>query len=82
MVERCCLLLTATKTKKICDKAVDNYPHILEFVPDCFPIQKMCDKALSTYPSSMQFASECYKTQEMFGKAVDICPFVFDFLPD
>ena len=75
MVERCCLLLTATKTKKICNKAVDNYPH-------CFPIQKMCDKALSTYPSSMQFASECYKTQEMFGKAVDICPFVFDFLPD
>ena len=26
---------------KMRNKAVDNYPHALEFVPDCFKTQKM-----------------------------------------
>ena len=26
---------TATKIKNMCYKAVDNYPHALEFVPEC-----------------------------------------------
>ena len=23
------------RNKKMCNKAVDNYPHVLEFVPEC-----------------------------------------------
>ena len=32
------------KNQKMYDKAVDNYPHALEFVPDCYMTQEMCDK--------------------------------------
>ena len=28
----------------MCDKAVDNYAHALEFVPECYNTQEMCDK--------------------------------------
>ena len=28
-----------------CNEAVDNYPHVLEFVPKCYKTQKMCDKS-------------------------------------
>ena len=30
----------------MCNKAVDNYSHALEFVPECYKTQKMCDKAI------------------------------------
>ena len=33
----------------MCDKTGDNYPHVLEFVPDCYMTQKMCDKAVHTH---------------------------------
>ena len=32
------------KNQKMCDKAVDNYPHALDFVPDCYVTQEICDK--------------------------------------
>ena len=32
----------------MCDKAVDNYSHVLEFAPDCYEALKMCDKAVDT----------------------------------
>ena len=37
----------------MCNKAVDNYPHALEFVSECYKTQKMCDKAVNTYPSTI-----------------------------
>ena len=39
---------------EMCHKAVDNYVHGLEFVPDCFKTQKMCSGAVDTYPSTTQ----------------------------
>ena len=48
----------------MCNKAVDNYPYALEFVPECFMTQKMCDKAVNTYPSTIKFVPECIMTQE------------------
>ena len=38
----------------MCNKAVDNYPHALEFVPECYTTQKICDKAFNTYPSVLK----------------------------
>ena len=29
------------KNKEICNKAVDNYPHALEFAPGCYKTQRM-----------------------------------------
>ena len=39
----------------MCDKAVDNYAHALQFVPNCYKIQKMCNKSVDTHASAMQF---------------------------
>ena len=70
------------KNQKMCNKAVDNYPHELEYFPHCFKTQKMCNKAVDTYLSAMQFFPECCKTQKMCDKAVDTCPFMFDSVLD
>ena len=43
----------------MCDKAVDNCPHALEFVPECYKTQKMCDKAVDTDPSTIECVSKC-----------------------
>ena len=40
------------------DRAVDNYAHELEFVPDCCKTQNMCNKAVNTYPFTIRFVSE------------------------
>ena len=31
--------------RKMRDKAVDNYPHTLEFLPECYETQEICNKA-------------------------------------
>ena len=49
------------KNQEMCNKAVDNYPHALEFVSECYMTQKMCDKAVSTYPSTMKIVPEYFK---------------------
>ena len=38
----------------MCNKAVDNYPHALEFLPECFRTHKTCEKAVNTYPPKTQ----------------------------
>ena len=32
----------------MCNQAVDNYAHALEFVPELYKTQEMCDKAANT----------------------------------
>ena len=39
----------------MCNKAVDNYPHALEFVPEYFMSQEMCDKVVNTRSSTIKF---------------------------
>ena len=65
-----------------CDKAVDNYPHALQFVPDFYMTQKLCNKAVNAYYFTMKFAPECYKTQEMCNKAFNRCYFAFVYVSD
>ena len=57
----------------MCNKAVDNYPHALEFVSEWYKAKKMCDIAADSYLSKIQFVPECYKTQEMCYQAVNRC---------
>ena len=49
----------------MCKLAVNNYFHVLEFVPECYKTQIMCDKAIDTYPSTIKFVPECFVTQKM-----------------
>ena len=46
----------------MCNKAVDNYPNALKFVPECYKTQEMCDKVVNTHSSTIQFVPECYNT--------------------
>ena len=47
----------------MCNKAIDNYPHALEFVPECYQTQKKtCDSAVNTYPFTIKFVPECLMT--------------------
>ena len=55
------------------DKVVDNYPHALKFVCECYMIQNMCNKAVNAHDSTIQFVPECYKTQIRCDKAVNRC---------
>ena len=43
---------------KICNKAVDNYAHVVEFVADCYKTHEMCNEAVNTYSSTIQFVCE------------------------
>ena len=52
---------------------MENYPHALKFVPECFMTQKMCDKTVDTYLSIIKFVPEFFMTQEMCNKAVNKC---------
>ena len=76
------MFLTATKIKKMCNKAADNYPHALKFVPKCHKIQKVCDEAADILPSTIKFVFECFMTREMFDEVVNIFFWVFDSIPD
>ena len=46
----------------MCNKAVDNYFHALEFVTERYMTQKVCDKDVDTHPSSIKYVHEDYKT--------------------
>ena len=46
------------KDQKMCDGAVNNDFHVLEFVPEYCQTQKMCDKAVNNNSSTIQLVSE------------------------
>ena len=73
ILENCGTFLTAAKI---------NYPHALEFVPECYKTQNMCDKDVNTYPSTIKYVPECLLTEEMCDKAINTYSFAFDSAPD
>ena len=47
------------------NKAVDSYPHALEFVFECYKTQKMCNKLVNRCFFIFDSISDQYKTQEI-----------------
>ena len=70
-------MLKFVPDQEMCNKAVDNYPHTLRFVPECYKTQVMCDKVVNTYSSTIKFAPECYKTQNIWDKVFNKCFLAF-----
>ena len=58
----------------MCNKAVDNYSHALEFIPECYKTQKTCDEVVNTKSSTTQFVPKCYKTQETCDRSISENP--------
>ena len=51
----------------MCNKAVNNYSHALEFGPECYKTQEMCDKAVNR---AVKFL---YLGNNFCNKAVNFC---------
>ena len=49
----------------MCNKAVDNYSYMLEFVREYYKTQEICNKVVNTHSSTKQFVPECCKTQKI-----------------
>ena len=64
----------------MCNKAVDDYPNALEFVPECYKTYKMCDKTSNTHTSAIKFVPEYFMTQEICDKAVNSFFYLILFL--
>ena len=45
----------------MCDKAVDKYPFVFDFVPDQYKTQEMCYKAVDTYSSTTEYVPDLFK---------------------
>ena len=66
----------------MCDKAVNNYPSTIEFVPECYKTQKMCDEAVNKCLFVFNCIPDQCKTQEMCGEAVDYSLAVLKLISD
>ena len=45
----------------MCDKPIDTYLSVIQFVLKCFKLRKMCDKAVDTCPFVFNSVPDCYK---------------------
>ena len=61
---------------------MDNYPHALEFVPECYMTQEMCDKAVNRCFFVFDSIPNQFETQEMCNNIIAEDPFSMRFVPD
>ena len=66
----------------MCERAAEDHPDILEFVPDHLKSQEMCNKAVEE-EGRCQLCNvpDHFKTQEMCDAAVDEDPYTLKFVP-
>ena len=48
----------------MCQKAVEENPQLLKYVPDRFKTKEMFDKVVTHDPSSLQYVPNYFVTQE------------------
>ena len=53
------------KSKRMCERAVEDEPATLEFVPDRFKNQEMCKKAIEECSYMLKDMPDHFKTQKM-----------------
>ena len=68
-------LSDCNKNQELCDKAIDNYSHALEFVLECYKTQEMCDKAFNKRNFVFDSAPDQFKTKTMRDKIISDDPF-------
>ena len=66
----------------MCEKAVEDEPESLEFVPDYLKTKKMCNKAVRTESLSLAYIPDHFKTQEICDKTVKDYSSSLQFVPD
>ena len=66
----------------MCEKAVDDEPEALKFVPFHLKTQEMCNKAVRIEPPSLTYIPDHFKTEKMYDKAVKDDSSSLQFVPD
>ena len=66
----------------MCIKAEDNYPHVLEFVSECFMNQEMRNKAVNRCFFVFNSVLVQYKTEEKCDRVVFEDLFSMRYVPD
>ena len=56
----------------MCNKALNNYAYVLEFVPDCYETQEMFFKAGDASPSAIQVFPESHKFKKCVFKLLTL----------
>ena len=55
----------------MCEKAVENEPYSLKFVPDHFKTEELCDQVVKDDSSSLQFVPDWFITQQQIDLQYD-----------
>ena len=66
-------VLDCSKNQQMCVTSVDNYPHALKFVHNCYTTDK-------PILSKRSFVPDCCRVQQMCDKALNRCCLYFFFL--
>ena len=48
----------------MCERAVEDEPETLKFVPDHFKAQEICDKAVEEDPCALEFVPDWFVTHQ------------------
>ena len=70
------------KTPEMCQKAVEEDLHCLEFVPDKFKTAEMCEKVVDIYPPALIYVPDALKTVEMCQRAIEDDSDALAYVPD
>ena len=63
-------------------KAVNTYPSLNEYIPDCYKTQEMCDEVVNRCFFEFDSIPDRYKTQEMCDRVGSVDPFFDSNCPD
>ena len=66
----------------MCEKAIEDGPQTLEYVPDHLKTEKICMEAVHTKPYTLRYVPDYFKTQEMCDEAVRMELYSLEFVPD
>ena len=64
------------------EKATDDCPLVLQFVPVQYKTHEIREKAVDDYTLMLQFITDQYKTHTLCEKVVDDFPSILRFIPD
>ena len=66
----------------MCDKAVDKWFFVFDFIFDQYKTQEMCDTVISNDPSLVVYCPDNYKNKKICEEPVDDCLAALNLVPD
>ena len=64
----------------MCEKAVEDEPESLEYVPNHFKTEEMFEKAAEDNPWSLEYVPDCFKTKKMCKRCIEDDPSTLELI--